>query len=343
MSDVFPVRNLGSAEHWGRIVEARLKNLFLLRTGNDQSAAGLGRYSASSAQDIANAAQDISELATTIENAILLFPRPYVVTNAATNWAVGADWSTVATTRVDVPQDKSQITVTALADLDTVQEAGGVTADFEWPFSLEFVTSEFGPRPPLPFHRGIDFSYGGISGDPIPAAADGTVIISRYYDDWGNYVRVRHDDLTGVDGTWTGYAHLQSPSPLSVGDTVTKGQIIGQVGTTGFSTGPHLHFETALENERINPRQFFDIFGGSTSAAAIPTQARVVIDGVASRTFDPPQGAGYRQAIRAMFSRTLTGKGGKTVTVTAQIRTAANVIDRRPENVAVLTIKGAIE
>lgn len=343
MSDVFPVRNLGPAEHWGRTVESRLKNLALLRKGTDQSTAGLGRYSASSAQDIANAAQEISDLATTVENAILVFPRPYVTTDSNTDWAVGAAWTTVATARVEVPQDKDKITVTALADLYTLQEAGPETADFDWPFSLEFVTSEFGPRPPRPYHRGIDFSYGGIEGDPIPAAAAGTVILNNYYDDWGNYIRIRHDDLTGVNDTWTGYAHLQSPSPLPVGSTVTKGQIIGQVGTTGYSSGPHLHFETALENERIDPRQFFDIFGGSTPGAAIATQGRVVIDGEASRAYDPPQGAGFKQAIRAMYSRTLTGKAGKTVAVQAQIRTGSNPLDRRPENIAVLTIKGAIE
>lgn len=350
MVDVFPIRNLGSAEHWGRTVESRLKNLALLRTGTDQSTAGLGRYSASSAQDLAKATQSISDLATAIENAILEFPLPFVITSGTSNWAVGGDWTTVATARVTVPADKSDVSLAAIADLFVAQEVGAGGGGFQWPFDPSFVTSEFGPRPPRPYHRGMDLSYGGMAGDPVPAAANGTVILSRYYDDWGNYVRIDHSDLTGIPGTWTGYAHLQSPSPLSPGDPVTQGQIIGQVGNTGYSTGNHLHFETALENVRINPRDFYATYGGSGGPAApIAVQARVVIEGVASPGFDPgaagfdPTGTVFKQLLRAVGGREFTGRAGKTLTVLAQVKSSSGPFDRLPENIAMLTIKGAIE
>jgi murein DD-endopeptidase MepM/ murein hydrolase activator NlpD len=344
LSDAWPVRNLPpQSEHWGRVFQARVENIERIRLKASQSLAGTGRFAASSAQDIANAATGIEELASEIENALLVFPRPYVLTKHATGWAVGAGWATVATVNVTVPDDKTDVTISALADFYVQQEGSAPTTDFEWPFDLSFVTSEFGPRPPLPYHRGIDFSYGGISGDDIPAAAGGTVILNNYYEDWGNYIRIGHSDLTGVPGTWTGYAHLQSPSPLSVGSTVTQGQVIGQVGTTGYSTGPHLHFETALENERIDPRQFFDIFGGTSPGAAIAVEGRVVINGVPSLAFAPPQTAGYRQAIRVMGGLTLAGAAGKTYRVDAQVRTGSEPLQPNPNNTATLTAKGIIE
>ncbi len=344
MSDVFPVRNLPpGAEHWGRLVEGRLRNLSKITQITKQSAGGLGRYAVSSSADLANAAQGISELASEIESALIVFPRPYVKTNSTSGWAVGDDWTTVASASVDVPEDKDRITVSATADVFTLQAAGPAVAAFEWPFSLDFVTSEFGPRPPLPFHRGIDFSYGGITGDPIPAAASGTVILNQYYEDWGNYVRISHTALTGVPNTWTGYAHLQSPSPLPVGSTVTQGQIIGQVGTTGFSTGAHLHFETALENQRIDPRQFFSIYGGSSAPSPLLVEGRLIIDGVASRAFYPQQFTGFAQNVRSLAGATLIGKAGRTVRVEAQVRTGSDPTETNPSNIAMLTIKGDIE
>lgn len=346
---VFPRRNLGSAEHWGRVVEQRLSSLALLDTRAKQSTAGLGRYSAAYAQDLGNAASDISDLAGRIENAILEFPAPYVVTSATSDWAVGGGWTTVASAKVTVPDDKGDVTLSALADFFVSQDVGAPGQAFEWPFDLAYVTSEFGPRPPLPYHRGIDFSYGGITGDPIPAAADGVVILNRYYDDWGNYVRIGHEDITGIPGTWTGYAHLQSPSPIPQGTPVARGQIIGQVGTTGFSTGAHLHFETALENTRINPREFFAQYGGTSPSAPIAVQCRLVVDGVPSQGFDPgaagfsSDGTVFKQILRAISGGDFTGKAGGSITVNAQIRTGTDPLERRAENLATLTINGAVE
>lgn len=89
-------------------------------------------------------------------------------------------------------------------------------------------------------HNGIDFSAPGARGTPIQAAADGTVIIARnggWNGGYGNYVVVTHDN-----GTQTLYAHMTN-AIVSSGQSVSSGQIIGYVGSTGKSTGAHLHFE----------------------------------------------------------------------------------------------------
>ena len=111
------------------------------------------------------------------------------------------------------------------------------------------ITSPFGMRiHPISgerkMHNGIDLAYPG--GTPIYSIADGTVVAAGYNSSAGNYVNIGHD-LDG-DGTYdytTYNYHMISPTTLSVGDTVTGGQQGGSVGTTGSSTGNHLHFGIA--------------------------------------------------------------------------------------------------
>lgn len=122
------------------------------------------------------------------------------------------------------------------------------------------VTSEFGYRyHPITgsyeLHNGIDLVNGNAT-TPIYASAAGEVVISGSYPDWyGNYVVIKHSD-----GLYTGYAH-QSQLRVSVGDTVNQGQQIGNMGTTGPSTGPHLHFQFFTNgpwpsnSDFINPRE----------------------------------------------------------------------------------------
>lgn len=92
-------------------------------------------------------------------------------------------------------------------------------------------------------HGGVDFSGSGISGTPVYAVSDGYVVISTAkmrngeYISYGNYILIAH-----YNGLYTLYAHLSSRS-VSAGDTVSQGQVIGTVGSTGNSSGPHLHFE----------------------------------------------------------------------------------------------------
>lgn len=112
------------------------------------------------------------------------------------------------------------------------------------------LSSRFGMRkhPVLGYskmHRGVDFA--APTGTPIYAAGDGTVEAAGRNGGYGNYVRIRHN------GTYkTAYAHL-SRIKVKKGSRVRQGQVIGLVGSTGRSTGPHLHYEVLQNNKQTNP------------------------------------------------------------------------------------------
>lgn len=117
---------------------------------------------------------------------------------------------------------------------------------------IAYVTSEFGLRS-NPFgrggsemHRGIDFA--GDIGDIIAATGDGTVTLASYNGGYGNTVTIDHGY-----GYETLYAHM-SEIKVDVGQKVKRGQIVGYLGNTGRSTGPHLHYELRKDDEAINPR-----------------------------------------------------------------------------------------
>ena len=120
------------------------------------------------------------------------------------------------------------------------------------------VTSEFGPRDPIilpdgtktgDMHRGIDF--GKPLGTPIISVADGKVVAVQYTDvGLGFFVVIDHGG-----GVFTVYGH-NSRILVSQGDEVKKGQIIAEVGSTGASTGAHLHFEVIFNKQHVNPRVY---------------------------------------------------------------------------------------
>ncbi len=122
------------------------------------------------------------------------------------------------------------------------------------PIEAARVSSGFGMRrhPILGYskmHRGIDFA--APTGTPVKASGDGVVVMAGRNGGYGNYVRIRH-----TDSFETAYAHLNGfAKGLSDGDAVRQGQIIGYVGSTGLSTGPHLHYEILVDGERIDPAQ----------------------------------------------------------------------------------------
>lgn len=138
-----------------------------------------------------------------------------------------------------------------------VTESAGYVVPISKPVT---VTSEFGYRQhPITgayeLHNGIDLVNGNPT-TPIYASAAGEVVIAGSYPEWyGNYVVIKHSD-----GLYTGYAH-QSQLRVSVGDTINQGQQIGNMGTTGPSTGPHLHFQFFTNgpwpsnSDFINPRE----------------------------------------------------------------------------------------
>lgn len=128
-----------------------------------------------------------------------------------------------------------------------------VTPDL-WPLDGGYVSSEFGGRVnpfdgySKDYHPGIDIAdnYGA----PVYASASGYVQRAGWYGGYGKYVKISHDY-----GYATAYGHM-SGLEVNAGDYVSKGQIIGYIGSTGYSTGPHLHFELLLNERQVNPRRF---------------------------------------------------------------------------------------
>lgn len=102
------------------------------------------------------------------------------------------------------------------------------------------------------FHSGIDIA--APHGTPVKAANAGKVIYSGWYGGYGRVVIIDHGNCTGSPTT-TLYAHM-SAQKVSVGDNVVRGQVVGLVGSTGYSTGPHLHFEVRINGKPNNPKNF---------------------------------------------------------------------------------------
>lgn len=124
------------------------------------------------------------------------------------------------------------------------------------PASLEYISSGFGFRAnPFTggggeFHPGLDFR--GPHGAPIYAAAQGTVSFVGWRSGYGNCVEIDHGN-----GLVTRYAHM-SGFRTQQGKPVNAGEVIGLIGSTGRSTGPHLHFEVRINDRPVNPRPFLE-------------------------------------------------------------------------------------
>ena len=110
-----------------------------------------------------------------------------------------------------------------------------------------FRRNPFGGRT-YEFHGGMDID--GERGDIVVAPANGTIIKSGWQGGYGNMIEVDHGN-----GLTSRYGHL-SKIEVEVGDSVSRGQLIGFVGSTGRSTGPHLHYEIRMNDKPINPRHF---------------------------------------------------------------------------------------
>ena len=141
---------------------------------------------------------------------------------------------------------------------EMASQISGVVSEsgFQWPLpaSWNTLSSLFGSRThPITGrpnnHTGIDIP--ASRNTEIYAAKSGVVVTSTYNSSYGNYVVVSHSD-----GTSTLYAHMNSRN-ATVGQTVSQGQVIGYVGTTGSSTGNHLHFEVRVNGSRVDPVDYF--------------------------------------------------------------------------------------
>ena len=132
-------------------------------------------------------------------------------------------------------------------DAQNAAQAGG----YIWPVNSRYITSTVGGRNSpggigSTDHKGTDIGRVGYNSQVFASKA-GTVIVSQYSRSYGNYVVISHGS-----GNTTLYAHLSSRK-VKVGAKVSQGQVIGITGSTGNSTGPHLHFEIVENGVRINP------------------------------------------------------------------------------------------
>ncbi|HEV7826735.1 MAG TPA: M23 family metallopeptidase [Mycobacteriales bacterium] len=134
------------------------------------------------------------------------------------------------------------------AALDSAVASGGT-----WAKPAEGrVTSGFGPRWGTQ-HKGLDI--GATTGTPIRAVGEGTVRLARWYGGYGNAVIIDH-----ANGVSTLYGHA-SELDVKPGQRVTAGQLIGKVGSTGDSTGPHLHLEVRVKDRQIDPQPWLTARG----------------------------------------------------------------------------------
>ena len=147
---------------------------------------------------------------------------------------------------------------------NTTPPAGA--GSYVWPTGSTYITSRQGYRVhPIfgttKYHSGADVAAG--AGSAILAAAGGTVQISEYSDSYGYYCVIYHSN-----GITSLYAHMNSMPAVSVGDTVSAGQTIGYVGSTGWATGPHLHFEIRVNGACVDPLAYYPNVSFSYSADA---------------------------------------------------------------------------
>ena len=152
-------------------------------------------------------------------------------------------------------QRKAEEAARALAAANnTTYTAPAVSGSYIWPSSVTYITSKFGYRVhPIfgttKYHSGVDIA--AAAGSNVNAAMAGTVSIAQYSSSYGNYVVIYHSN-----GTSTLYGHM-STILVSEGDTVSAGQTVGYCGSTGWATGPHIHFEIRVDGASVDPLSYF--------------------------------------------------------------------------------------
>ena len=150
--------------------------------------------------------------------------------------------------RAEIQRLNEQLIAQQAANGNSVQSNPG---GYIWPVDSRYITSTVGGRASpggigSTNHKGTDIGRVGYT-SPIYASKAGTVIVSQYSRSYGNYVAISHGS-----GNTTLYAHMSSRK-VSVGQYVNQGDVIGITGSTGNSTGPHLHFEVTENGVRVNP------------------------------------------------------------------------------------------
>ena len=135
----------------------------------------------------------------------------------------------------------------------TASTTSNSSSGFIRPVASSTITSSYGPRVhpvtgQYKVHTGVDFA--ASTGTPFVAAKDGVVTAAEYHPAYGNMVIIDHGG-----GFSTLYAHA-SQLKVSVGQKVKQGQVVSLVGSTGYSTGPHAHFEIRINGQHVNPMNY---------------------------------------------------------------------------------------
>ncbi|MCQ2401188.1 MAG: peptidoglycan DD-metalloendopeptidase family protein [Lachnospiraceae bacterium] len=173
---------------------------------------------------------------------------------AALQKAIKQEENNIAAIEAELRRKEEEAKKKAESEGRTYETKSIGNISFMWPVpSSGRVTSYFGSREaPVAgastSHKGIDIGAG--SGSDIKAAAGGSVVIATYSSSAGNYIMISHGG-----GVYTVYMHMKSMA-VSEGDEVSKGQVIGYVGSTGYSTGPHLHFGIRVDGSYVDPLDY---------------------------------------------------------------------------------------
>lgn len=153
-------------------------------------------------------------------------------------------------------QNKNGLKVDGIAGTNTykkLNETYDVSTKYRYPVNFIAITQYYSTK-----HMAIDLGWSSSNGgknQSIYACYEGTVITNSYANDAGNFVAIRHDN-----GDISRYLHLNKKSNLFVGQRVQKGEKIGNMGTTGRSTGNHLHFDLTKNGVRVNPIDYLYVY-----------------------------------------------------------------------------------
>lgn len=199
---------------------------------------------------------------------------------ASARTAQGGPFEKLSTSRDGSLDPRFERLALSLARMDAL-ERGLSGIPQVMPADMRMITSGFGYRSdPIhggaAMHAGLDFR--GPVGSPIHAAAQGRVTFVGTKQGYGKVVEVSHDN-----GMMTRYAHM-SAWKAKVGQTVDAGEVIGLIGNTGRSTGPHLHFEVHVHGRAVNPRPFLE------TAPHVLEEARAELSQRGSPTGAPTRG-----------------------------------------------------
>ncbi len=230
------------------VLEAEAEEMFAI---NEANKAELETKKAQLEADIEAACQMIEELEASLESYEQLRDEEDAAMLAVHDEIEAKQAELAAIVAAEEEEARRQAAAaTGNASGGSVSVSGGGSGTLLWPSYTSLITSYYGWRVhPVygtdRFHYGVDIGAGG--GTAIWAPADGTVIAATYSSGYGNYVTIAHDN-----GYTTLCAHMASIA-VSYGDRVSQGQVIGYVGTTGVSTGYHIHYEVHSGGSTIDP------------------------------------------------------------------------------------------